>query len=92
MKTYNEIKDELEQRYLDNDGNSCPFCGSDDISAGHFDFDGREAWRSVECEKCGKEWTEVLSLVGAEFHREDIAEIMELNKEQEYKDMKRCAD
>ena len=78
MKTYNQIEEELEQRYLDFGGNRCPFCESDNISAGHFEADNMMAWRNIECLQCGKDWTETLAINGASFKIEDIEELLKL--------------
>jgi hypothetical protein len=61
--------DELSRRVLENPAN-CPFCLSEDISAGKTDqFDLRSLTVHITCEKCAQEWEEVYSLVGANVER-----------------------
>jgi hypothetical protein len=60
------LTSEEEQAYLDNGGNKCPKCGSDDISGGHFESDSNEAWREVTCEnpKCEFVWFDNYKMTG----------------------------
>ena len=55
-----------EKKYLEHHGLICPYCDSDELMGGHAEFDDNYAWRNVVCENCGKEWTEVLTLTGAQ--------------------------
>jgi formate dehydrogenase maturation protein FdhE len=64
----------LEKKYLESNGNYCPFCGCDDIEAGHFETDGNTAWRPVECNGCNKEWNEEYALAGAIFNSDDLSD------------------
>jgi hypothetical protein len=48
--------------HQDNAGH-CPYCKSDDISAGKMDSEGLTAWQDVECKACGRHWNEVFALV-----------------------------
>lgn len=51
--------------YLKNP-NVCPFCGSENISAGDTDFGDINAWRNIKCMKCKKEWTEEFTITRVE--------------------------
>jgi hypothetical protein len=44
------------------DPNHCPFCNSEDIKAGDYDFDGRQGWIEVSCNFCGKKWRDIYQL------------------------------
>lgn len=59
MRDMDEQKIEL---YLDNDGQICPFCESDHLATGEFDFDGLYIYQDVRCTKCGKSWTDEYKL------------------------------
>lgn len=37
---------------------ACPVCGSDDISAGHMEFDIGTGWRTCSCGHCDFAWKE----------------------------------
>ena len=40
----------------------CPFCNSEDISAGEVDFSYINVWRTVLCENCRKKWQEEFTI------------------------------
>jgi hypothetical protein len=44
----------------------CPVCGSDDVSADDWEFDGSQSWQSVSCHDCGSYWSDVFALVARE--------------------------
>lgn len=67
MKTH----EELEEIYLENDANHCPYCESPNISGGDTDFDCTHAFRNVVCKNCGKEWAEVFEITGVIFKEEE---------------------
>jgi formate dehydrogenase maturation protein FdhE len=50
--------------YLSSDGNTCPFCGSEDITAGESTFQGEDAWQEVMCNACLEEWYEDFKMTG----------------------------
>ncbi len=54
--TKKQIKDYIE------DPNHCPFCNSEDIEAGDYDFEGREVWSEVRCNACKKRWRDTYRL------------------------------
>lgn len=51
----------MKKEYMDNP-NKCPFCKSDDISAGEFDADTKTGTCTVECSSCGKSWVDIYTL------------------------------
>ncbi len=51
----------LRQQYL-KDPNFCPYCEHPVIEAGEFDVEGRIAWQSVLCRRCGAEWNDIFEL------------------------------
>ncbi|SVE31249.1 uncharacterized protein METZ01_LOCUS484103 [marine metagenome] len=54
-----------ERDYL-KDPNFCPYCEHPVIEAVEFDVEGRVAWQSVLCRRCGAEWNDVYELVAVE--------------------------
>lgn len=52
--------------YVESAGNECPFCRSRNIIGHNIDSDCDYAWRKVECNNCGKLWTENFKLIGYE--------------------------
>jgi hypothetical protein len=60
-----EITDVINKEYLKNP-NHCPFCGSDNITAKHFDAGDYDiAYRDISClnPECRIEWTEQFMLM-----------------------------
>jgi transcription elongation factor Elf1 len=53
---------ERKEQYLKSMGIYCPFCGSDDISAGPLDADYGQAWSNVECQNCKRVWKDIYTL------------------------------
>ncbi len=58
-------------KYLSNP-NSCPFCGSDNITAGNTDFSEINAWRDIRCTDCKEEWTEEFTITNVKVDTEDL--------------------
>jgi predicted RNA-binding Zn-ribbon protein involved in translation (DUF1610 family) len=57
--------DKKIKAYIENP-NHCPKCGSEEITAGDYDFDGRHARSEVVCDKCGAEWQDIYTLTEVE--------------------------
>jgi DNA-directed RNA polymerase subunit M/transcription elongation factor TFIIS len=58
-----------KEKYLKEGGTHCPYCGSENISAGyspHDHFDEEGMWQFVTCQDCGKEWKDIYQLVDIE--------------------------
>lgn len=53
-----------EKMYLESGGVKCPYCGSEDITAGEYRADGSLIWQDVLCNDCGSEWTDEYRLQG----------------------------
>lgn len=54
-----------DEQYLAKGGNVCPFCGSEEISGeGSVQVDSNEAWQTIVCRSCDKEWMDVYRLIG----------------------------
>ena len=47
-------------------GMVCPFCLGSSMTTGHMQHDEQQAWMSVTCQVCGKEWNDVYQLTGYE--------------------------
>jgi hypothetical protein len=56
-----------KEAYLEDGGNHCPHCGSENISGGHGVFGYGYYWRTVECGDCMATWTEEFKLVAVLF-------------------------
>jgi len=54
-----------KKEYL-KDPHHCPYCKSDNISAGELEADGFQAWSNVVCNNCKKEWTDIYTLTDVE--------------------------
>lgn len=61
-----EITSKMKEEYLEDFGNRCPHCGTDDISSVDWDYGTGEVWARVHCYQCGEDWTDVYKLVGIE--------------------------
>ena len=59
-----EITKEMEQEYLENGGQKCPVCKSENISADKTEIDGSQGYANVDCRDCGATWTDIFKLVG----------------------------
>ena len=53
-----------DSEYVENSGMLCPYCGSEDISAGDCGIDGLLVSIDVECHDCEKEWLDIYALAG----------------------------
>ena len=51
------------KKYLENCGNICPVCRSQNISAGNHEPSSNEVWFEVTCKNCGATWQDVYELV-----------------------------
>jgi predicted Zn-ribbon and HTH transcriptional regulator len=56
-----KLTPEQHKAYLENP-NKCPYCGSEDISAGEMNADGDSIWVAVKCNGCKKEWSDIYVL------------------------------
>ena len=61
-----ERNERLERKYFASGGNLCPFCNSENIDGHGFEADSLEAWRTVTCGDCHRDWTELFDMVGIE--------------------------
>ena len=76
-------KEEDVQEYI-SDPNHCPFCKSENISAGNFEDEGLSAgFRIVTCDDCHLEWDEVWHMVDMEPTYETIEELKKREGESE---------
>lgn len=58
-----KLTDKKKQKYLEAEGQICPHCGSQDFdSTGDESAEGNEYWRGMQCNTCGKYWTDVFTL------------------------------
>lgn len=68
LDAHNEAQEPDEamtnDEYLAAGGTRCPYCRSNDISAGELSAEGREASQEVGCSRCGAVWFDVFALTG----------------------------
>lgn len=63
--TAQKLTEEQKKEYLKNNGNLCPHCRSDHITAtGYWYAENLTAHRKVECYECGEEWMGVFTMTG----------------------------
>lgn len=56
-----------KEHYLESGGNRCPYCGSESITASHYELENDfEIKQEVICNDCDKRWKDVLRLVDIE--------------------------
>ncbi len=61
-----KLTDEIRKEYLENFGTRCPFCDTESIRGGEWDFGIGEFWQRCYCDDCGERWTDVYRLTGVE--------------------------
>ena len=61
---------ELSKKYMEHDGYMCPYCGSYDLDSNVLEVDGPDAWLDVQCNNCGKWWTDTYTLTDVTFKDE----------------------
>ena len=62
-----------EKEYLQELGQLCPMCKSEDIQAtGVIETDSDYGWQRVECSNCNAEWDDVYKLVGYSLKEKSI--------------------
>jgi transcription elongation factor Elf1 len=62
-----EVKKELSDRYLLNNGELCPVCGSKNIVRGKLSYDLSTASCVVNCDNCDAEWEDVFEVINIIF-------------------------
>jgi len=61
----------LMEKYM-KDPESCPFCGSDNMTGGHAEFSFNQAYRDIKCCNCEKVWTEEFKMTYVTFNQNDL--------------------
>jgi hypothetical protein len=61
-ETNQVLTPEMVRDYVNSGGARCPFCGSEDIEAGHVEAGADSAWGPVTCTACDGEWQDVYFL------------------------------
>jgi hypothetical protein len=54
-------------RYLEENGEYCPYCKSDDLTAckdSEMRSDGPLIWRGITCNSCKRTWTDIYVFAG----------------------------
>ena len=65
------LTDEQVKKYVREGGVKCPYCKSPDITGGSVAVDANRAWREVDCQQCGRNWTDLYRLI-------DVVEVEEV--------------
>ena len=58
------LTEQQKRDYVAKKGYYCPYCGSENISAGPFDGEG--CFQPVECADCGRTWQDIYELIDIE--------------------------
>lgn len=58
-----------EQEYIENGGNNCPYCNSDDIESQTPELENGFVFVEVCCNSCEKYWIEEFTMTGVKFER-----------------------
>jgi transposase-like protein len=53
-----------DKEYVEDGGQHCPFCRSENIQGGSLQAEGRTAWQSVSCDDCGRGWQDTYQMTG----------------------------
>lgn len=62
-----DMTEEARKKYVERDFNHCPFCASKlIIPSSDIEADGNEAWQTVKCYFCEREWRDYYKLSGVE--------------------------
>ena len=51
------------QKYVEDGGVHCPYCGSTDLDCSLMNQDGPIAFQEISCNGCDKQWTDIYKLV-----------------------------
>lgn len=62
-----DMTEEVRIRYVEQGSQRCPFCGSGQIATtSNIESDFNEAWQTVQCFICQREWRDYYKLTGVE--------------------------
>ena len=61
-----EFTEKQKEKYISDNGLHCPYCGSANIRCKRLNQNRDYILMGVECEDCGKEWTEFYTLTSVE--------------------------
>ena len=63
MAKKKKLTKEQQEEYIKNP-NTCPYCGSEELSGGTFEQDDDYGWRDVFCTACSRSWQDLFTLTG----------------------------
>jgi transposase-like protein len=70
MKNNKLLTENQKKNYIQDSGNYCPHCGSENMEhSSGFESDYNQAWVSVICRNCEKEWMDIYTLTDVEVSR-----------------------
>jgi len=58
------LTNEQKDKYINQDGVNCPYCGSRDIEGQSIEVDAGGAFQDISCLRCNREWTDCYKLDG----------------------------
>ena len=66
LHEYPTITAQMQKRYIDRQGQRCPWCDHEALSGGSIDIDGGGAFQEITCEGCDATWLDHYQLTGVE--------------------------
>jgi transposase-like protein len=57
-----ELTQEQIDKYVEQGGTSCPYCGSDQLQYGNEDLEAGAVYQRVSCLRCNRRWTDSYTL------------------------------
>lgn len=66
------MADYLKIAYMNSGGVYCVFCKSEDLHVSSIENAGMDARGEVKCNKCGKRWTDIYTLVDIELEEDEV--------------------
>lgn len=58
-----QLTDEQKRQHIENGGWRCPYCGSNNVEGDRYpDPDGSEMRHGMECNTCGRRWTNIFAI------------------------------
>jgi len=63
MAKKKKLTKKQQAEYIKNP-NTCPYCGSEELSGGACEQDDNYGWRDVSCDTCNRRWQDLFTLTG----------------------------
>ena len=69
------LTDDEKKAYVDSGGSRCPYCFSQDVTAGRHDADNDYVAFEITCETCGRIWSDIHKLADIVESEDDVTMI-----------------